>query len=453
MSNMARYDGFMNTVIGHGIKSRDPFASYRFHGEPIQMSDQEADDLFTFNGIANKVISAPANEAVRAGFKLKEGDVELDSNDRIQSLFEDLDGQAAFATALSWDRLYGGCAVLMLIDDGGTLADPVNEGRIRSIEKLEVFDPTDVSFTEGFFYDDPHDPNYGEPSYYTITGYNGGSFYVHESRLLLFKGGTISNRRRRMNNGWGGRVFDQIQQDLVRYDSSLSLSLMLLSRLSQGILKLNGMTSLLQNDFGEKQVHKRLQLIDMARHLMNTIAIDKDDEYDQKNLTVSGVKDIIDQFQVALSAATDIPSTVLFGRSPAGQNATGHSDFENYYNMVERIQQRTLRPRLARLLHILGLSSEYHLGLPSEYTIKFNELWSPSEKEQAETNNSKAQAKEHEANAAKMYMDMGALDSQEIRKKLDDGDDYDIDRSLDKIMAEPVDTGIPKNTLPGGDGV
>ena len=159
MSNMARYDGFMNTVIGHGIKSRDPFASYRFHGEPIQMSDQEADDLFTFNGIANKVISAPANEAVRAGFKLKEGDVELDSNDRIQSLFEDLDGQATFATALSWDRLYGGCAVLMLIDDGGTLADPVNEGRIRSIEKLEVFDPTDVSFTEGFFYDDPHDPN------------------------------------------------------------------------------------------------------------------------------------------------------------------------------------------------------------------------------------------------------------------------------------------------------
>jgi phage-related protein (TIGR01555 family) len=418
------------------------------------MSDQEADDLFTFNGIANKVISAPANEAVRAGFKLKNGDADLDSNDRIQSLLEDLDGQAAFATALAWDRLYGGCAVLMLIDDGGTLADPVDEGRIRSIEKLEVFDPTDVSFTEGFFYDDPHDPNYGEPSYYTITGYNGGSFYVHESRLLLFKGGIISNRRRRMNNGWGGRVFDQIQQDLVRNDSSLSLSLMLLSRLSQGILKLDGMTSLLQNDFGEEQVQKRLQLIDMARHLMNTIAIDSADEYDQKNLTVSGVKDIMEQFQIALSAATDIPVTVLFGRSPDGQNSTGHSDFENYYNMVERIQQRTLRPRLSRLLYIMGLASDYHLGLPKEYIIKFKELWNPSEKEQAETDNSKAQAKEHEANAAKTYIDMGALDTQEVRSKLDDGDDYDIDISLDKTLSEPAE---PMNSLigdiPGGDGI
>lgn len=453
MSN-TRYDGFMNTVIGHGIKSRDPFTAYQFHGEPIQMSDQEADDLFTFNGIANKVISAPANEAVRAGFCLKDGKTDLDSNDHIQSLFEDLDGQVAFATALSWDRLYGGGAILMLIDDGGTLEEPVYENQIKKIDKLEVFEAPDINSHETYFYMDPHDPNYGTPEFYTITGYNGGSFLVHESRLLLFKGGTISNRRRRMNNGWGGRVFDQVQQDLVRYDSSLSLSLMLLSRLSQGILKLDGMTSLLQNDFGEQQVQKRLQLIDMARHLMNTIAIDSADEYDQKNLTVSGVKDLMEQFQVALSAATDIPVTVLFGRSPSGQNATGHSDFENYYNMVERIQQRVLRPRLSRLIYIMGLASDYGLSLPKEYTIEFKELWSPSEKEQAETENSKAQAKEHEANAARTYMDMGALDAQEVRQKLDDGDDYDIDRSLDKILSQPVDQNetIPVNSPATGGG-
>jgi len=63
----------------------------------------------------------------------------------------------------------------------------------------------------------------------------------------------------------------------------------------------------------------------MARHLMNTIAIDGADEYDQKNLTVSGVKDIMNELQIALSAAADIPATVLFGRSPAGENATGHA--------------------------------------------------------------------------------------------------------------------------------
>lgn len=36
-----------------------------------------------------------------------------------------------------------------------------------------------------------------------------------------------------------------------------------------------------------------------------------------------------------LSAVSEIPVTILFGRSPCGQNATGDSDFEQYYSMVQ----------------------------------------------------------------------------------------------------------------------
>lgn len=435
---MNRYDGFTNTVIGHGMRQRDPFSAYKFRPDNFIMSDQEADDLFTFNGIANKIISAPADEAVRAGFNLKDGESIIDHNNTINSIFEDLNGQEEFAKALSWDRLYGGAVMLMLVDDGLTLEEPMNENRIRGIEKLEVFEPMDVSFFDSYMYDNPYDPNYGKPQFYTIIGYNGGSFLVHESRLLLFTGGVISNRRRRMRNGWGGRVFDKVQQDIVNYNTSLSLALMAMSRLSQGILKLNGMSSQLATDFGEQQVQKRLQLIDMARHLMNTIALDGEDEYDQKNLTTAGLKDILQEFQVALSASTDIPATILFGRSPAGQNATGHSDFENFYNMVGRIQQRTLRPRLSRLLSIIDKASDYGITLPKDYTIDFKPLWSPSEKEKAETANLNGQAKEHEANAAKIYIETGGLDVQELRKKLDNEDDYELDRSLDKTIAAPV---------------
>lgn len=420
------------------MRQRDPFSAYKFRPDNFIMSDQEADDLFTFNGIANKIISAPADEAVRAGFKLKDGDSEIEHNDAINSIFEDLNGQGEFAKALAWDRLYGGAVMLMMIDDGLTLEEPLNEKKIRKVERLEVYEPMDVSFFDSYFYNNPHDPNYGRPQFYTITGYNGGSFLVHESRLLLFTGGVISNRRRRMRNGWGGRVFDKVQQDMVNYNTSLSLALMAISRLSQGILKLNGLSSNLSNDFGEQQVQKRLQLIDMARHLMNTIAIDTEDEYDQKNLTTAGLKDVMQEFQVALSASTDIPATILFGRSPAGQNATGHSDFENYYNMVGRIQQRTLRPQLARFLSIIDKASDYGITLPNDYTIEFNPLWSESEKEKAETANLNGQAKEHEANAAKIYIETGSLDVQELRNKLDSEDDYELDRSLDKTIAAPA---------------
>lgn len=437
---MNRYDGFTNTVIGHGMRQRDPFSAYKFRPDNFIMSDQEADDLFTFNGIANKIISAPADEAMRAGFKLKDGESIIEHNDTINSIFEDLNGQGEFAKALAWDRLYGGAVMLMMIDDGLTLEEPLNEKKIRKVERLEVYEPMDVSFFDSYFYDNPHDSNYGRPQFYTITGYNGGSFLVHESRLLLFTGGVISNRRRRMRNGWGGRVFDKVQQDIVNYNTSLSLALMAISRLSQGILKLEGLSSQLASDFGEQQVQKRLQLIDMARHLMNTIAIDRADEYDQKNLTTAGLKDVMQEFQVALSASTDMPATILFGRSPAGQNATGHSDFENYYNMIGRIQQRTLRPQLARFLSIIDKASDYGITLPNDYTIEFNPLWSPSEKEKAETANINAQAEKNNAESRKIYKDIGALDNSEIRNAIASDGKYELDRSLDKLLDdEPLE--------------
>ena len=51
-----------------------------------------------------------------------------------------------------------------------------------------------------------------------------------------------------------------------------------------------------------------------------------------------------------LSSLTNIPQTLLFGRSPAGMNATGESDLENWYNFVERIQKLMLKPNLLVLL-------------------------------------------------------------------------------------------------------
>lgn len=445
-NNTARFDGYINTFLNFGNRSRDPFES-TFYKRPgtNKLTDAEADDLFTYNGIAHKIIKAPADEAVRAGFTLQDGDVDLENNDDVQSILEDLNWQAVFSEALCWDRLFGGSAIFIMADDGQEATEPLNTERIRSIERLEVFDAPDISFVTTDE-QNPYDASYGRPEQYTLTNYNGAPFDVHASRLLIFDGGLVSHRKRREQNGWGSRVFDQIADNLKRYDVSQVMSNMALNRLSQSILKLSGMASLLQNDFGEQQVQRRLQVIDMARSIMNTIALDTNDEYDLKNMTVAGVRDIIEMFENAVCAAADIPATILFGRSPDGQNATGKSDLENYYNMVSRIQERKLKPQLTKLMNIVSASAEYRFTLPDSYTIHFNELWNPSELEQANTENVRAQAKEHEANTALTYVNMHALDAMEVRDKLDKGDEYELDRSLDKIMTEPVNQ---QQTQPG----
>lgn len=215
---------------------------------------------------------------------------------------------------------------------------------------------------------------------------------------------------------------------------------MAMERMSQSVLKLSGMGNVLSTDEGEKIIQKRLQLIDMARGMMNTIALDTEDEYNIETITMSGLCEMVDKFETALSAAADIPITVLMGQSPGGLDATGDSDLENYYNMVDRIRQRTLKPKINRLLHLLALAHDVPLALPDEYTIEFGKLWSPSAKEEADTKMAEAEARARDAATAAQYVSIGALDTQEVRDKLDEGDFYKLDRSLDKVIEEAHST-------------
>ncbi|MBR2215976.1 MAG: DUF1073 domain-containing protein [Selenomonadaceae bacterium] len=429
----SRTDGLSRALIEYSLQQRQKRVKH------IGLVDyRAADELFTYNGIANKIISAPAEDAISSGFTVMQGGTECEDNDNIASALEDLDFDRQFSTALSWDRLYGGAVVLVLANDGGTLEEPLDEKRLKSVERLEVYTPEDVSFTDDYLYDNPLDANFGKPQFYTLTGYYGNSFAVHESRLLLFHGATVSNYTRRMRNGWGGTVFEQVQTDVEYYTEGLRLSLAALSRLSQGVMKLNGMTELMMNEDGEKQLQQRLHLIDLYRHLENTIALSVGDEYDLKNLSLTGIKDILELFQNALSASTGIPSTVLFGRSPAGMSATGESDMENYYNMVRRIQKRTLRPNVMRLVYLLSLASDYKINLPKEWRIEFNPLWNASDMENANVKKLEADTLATKAQAAMAFMNMGALDSVEIRNTLKATGGYEMDESLDKALLERV---------------
>ena len=222
-------------------------------------------------------------------------------------------------------------------------------------------------------------------------------------------------QKRRMRDGWGGKVLDELRENLLQYSAGNSLALMALSRMSQGILKLDGLTNNLENEETEKFVQARLQLIDMVRHLMNTIAIDKEDDYDLKNMSLAGVKDIVEQFETALSATSDIPITVLFGRSPDGMNSTGKADMENYYNLVRRIQERVLKPKLVRLIDLLQKAKAV-TTLPAHYVLEFKPLWLPTEKEQAEVETLKAQASEHDAGAIQHLVDIGAISAEDARE-------------------------------------
>lgn len=106
--------------------------------------------------------------------------------------------------------------------------------------------------------------------------------------------------------------------------TSVSYSVKMLEKSVQAIYGMKNLQELLTTDEGEDIVLRRLRVIDMARNFLNSIAIDSDGEtYDFKSMTLSGVKDIVETTFATISAVSNVPQTVLFGRSPAGENATG----------------------------------------------------------------------------------------------------------------------------------
>src|SRR4029077_19739346 len=88
----------------------------------------------------------------------------------------------------------------------------------------------------------------------------------------------------------------------------------------------------------------------------------------------------------------EMPVTLLYGRSPAGMNATGESDIRGWYDSVSDAQHDTLKPRLTRLITLLFLAKDGPTQgrVPDRWCLEFNPLWQPTDKELADTKKIKA---------------------------------------------------------------
>lgn len=429
-----REDGYVNLLNKYGTK-QDNSEAYKFEREPV-IPDMQLTGLYEGNGLFSKIIDTPAEEALKHGFDLNLKSDEV--NAFVEDALDDLEWEEKAATAIKWARLYGGALIVMLIDDGRGLEEPVDWEHIRSIDELRVYERSIVQPDYASLYQQDYGgkgvgnrvSKFGQPEYYYVSSIY-GSFKVHESRCLVFRNGVLPEQTSNATYlFWGMPEYVRIRRALRETVTAHTDSVKLLERSVQAIYSMKGLASLLTTDDGENQVLKRLQLVDTSRGLLNSIAIDSEGEqYDFKTFQFSGVKDVIDATCNMLSALTNIPQTILFGRSPAGMNATGDSDFESYYNFVEKIQRLMLKRNLRTLLDVVfraGIASGDVTEEP-DYKLEFNPLWSLSDTEQATVDQTKAQTALVKAQTAQAYVDMQALDPTEVRRRLASDEEFDVE--------------------------
>ena len=454
-----RADGYVNLLNRYGTE-KDTTEGYFFRPDP-DVPDEVLTNFYEGNGLFAKIIDTPAEEAVKHGFSLKDmKDQKIE--EFYNSALAELDWEDVAMDSLKWNRLYGGAIAVMLINDGSDdLAKPLDWSRIQSIDDIRVYDRSVVQPDyQSVFSNRSDDPfrtrgsRLGEPEYYYVSS-RYGNFTVHESRCLVFRNGRLpENSIRSAYEFWGIPEYLRIQRAVRDTEIAHGSAVKLLDRSVQAIYKMKDLSALLATEQGESMVLKRLQVIDLARGLLNSMVIDNEGEdYEFKSFSYAGVSDVIQTTCNYLSALTSIPQTILFGRSPAGMNATGDADLENYYNYVQRIQSRDLRSNLRYLLSIIfqaGVATGEIDEIP-KIEVEFNTLRPLSDTDQATLDQQKAQLQLTKAQIAQAYIGMQVIDPTEVRKKLADSDEFDVENMLDEYDEEELFENAPSQN-PEGEG-
>lgn len=383
-----RLDGYYNVLNKYGTQ-HDSTEYYQW-ATGAAVTDAELADLYAGNGLFSTIIDAPADDATKNGIDLgvKDKDLQKRLDDHLQTIHY----QSRLAKALKWARLFGGSAVVMLVDDGRLLQDPLNWRDVHGVEELLVYGRNEVFplWINGYE-NNPADEDYR-------------------------KGGT------------GIPEYMRIREELRNACIGPGYSIRLLERLSMVTYKMKNLANVLSTVDGDDTVLQRMEMLDLARNLLNMVFIDADGEdVGIQSLSVAGVKDILDNACAMLSAVSHIPQTRLFGRSPAGENATGEGDMENYKEAVSGIQSGDLRDNTRTLVELIlrGMAWNGEIDKVPEYTITYKSAWSLSDDEKATQDQANAAAQLARAQTASAYVTAGILETDEVRRSLAQDEQFD----------------------------
>ena len=104
------------------------------------------------------------------------------------------------------------------------------------------------------------------------------------------------------------------------------------------------------------------------------------DKIERMGVTWGGLADVLDRYPKTIAASQDIPLTRFMGQSPAGQNATGQSDWNNWADSVGAYMRMEIAPHLDPLDMVLARDA----GLSEPPPYEWHSLMDPTERDKAE---------------------------------------------------------------------
>ena len=433
-------DSFQNVMARTGLFMPNLLETTDYPLTRFTRDWQTINSLYRSHWVVRRIIDIIPEDMTKNGYKIL-SQIEPKQIKRVTKADRKTQTSRKILEGCKLGRLYGGAGALIMIEGHEDILDqPLEYDQILpgSYKGLLVLDRWSGITPEEELITDESDAEFGMPKYYTITSDNiERGVRVHYSRILRFIGRDLPDLEKLAETYWGASEIEHVFDELKKRDNVSWNIAMLTFMANLRVYKMEGMEQVLATG-SEKVVQGLYNTIQAMNALMNNNSIQiigANDGYESHQYTFGGVGEVYDRFMMDLAGAAEIPVTKLFGRSPAGMNATGESDMQNYYDTIEEKQESSLRPVYDKILPIMIMSE---LGaIPDDFDYEFNPVRRPSDDEMADlaSKNIDSITKAFQAGIISQKIALKELRQQaELTGMFSNITDEDIEKADDEII-------------------
>lgn len=404
-----------------------------------ERDDQYYAELYARHWEARKIIDIPIEDMYRKPLDF-EG-ITNEQEKQLENAIIDLQALEKFRKASTQEALFGGCVIVMGVAqaDDTELKEPLDYDSIQQgdLKHINVVAKNRCSVAE--WYDDPMAANYDEPKVYSV-----GGELVHESRLIVFDGDPLFKRHdhwlnddtnRSSNQGFGDSKLKAIAEDIFRAEGTRSAAYHLVNMASV-IFTSADVATMDATKAGRDKLQHLEQLMNQISiyrgAVMEKIPGMDNGDIKQHSASFGSVPELVNTGLEVLCAAADIPAVRYLGTPPSGLNTDGKSALENYYGRIETDQKTKLLPKLNKFLSVLIPSVFGDSVSVDDVFVKFQPLWSVTEKEAADT-------RKVNADSWQILVDSGLFSDHELMKLADEYDLFDYIADDDEPLQERDD--------------
>lgn len=332
-------------------------------------------------GFIQSAVNQIVDDAFRnEGLIIDTKTLDTEELEQLRQALEDNGDIEAIKDAIRWGQLYGGGVCMAMTDQNPEL--PLDEKQLKGKKLKFVASDRWHCTTSGI------NVNIADKFVYTTSPDETGTtlLTLDGSRVGLFTGMKCPDHIRLIMQGWGLSIFEGIISPLTQYLKSMAVALELLDEAKIDVIKILDLANTLMSPDGEAIIKKRLELVTNNKNYKSSIAMDAQDDYQQKQISFSGLPDMIEKIQYLVCAALKRPYSKVFGKGSSGFSS-GEDDLENYNTIVDS-EIRTPATQLIKWVVDLRCLQLFGRKLP-DFSPKWKPLRVMSEKDEAEIKSKK----------------------------------------------------------------